>query len=136
MPTIDKAHLEKIGLIQNEYMKRRFSTKNSQYNYDIVHLRFLNSIAHAMLFFYFFLGAIYLGILFIGQNKDKTSYFYKISVLLIIVGLPFLITPIEYVLFRGTQFVVETVIGKVFEIDDYGYILDQTYVPNFLSSKF
>lgn len=123
MPTIDKTDLEKIGLTQNEYMKRRFSTKYSQYTYDIVHLQFLNSIARAMLFFYFLLGAIYLGILFLGQNKDKTSYTYKISALVILLVLPFVITPIEYILFRGTQFIVETVIGKVFEIDDYDYIL-------------
>ena len=121
MPTIDKSDLEKIGLTQNEYMKRRFSTKYSQYTYDIVHLQFLNSIARVMLFFYFLLGAIYLGILFLGQNKDKTSYTYKISALVILLLLPFVITPIEYILFRGTQFIVETVIGKVFELDDYHY---------------
>ena len=124
--------LEKIGKIQNEYMKRRFSTRYSQYNYDIAKLQFLNSFTFGLFVFYFFLTAIYLGILFIGPNRDKFSSFYKGNVLLILVLFPFLITPLEYIILRGILFITETLVGKVFDSDDYNYIIDQTYLPRFL----
>ena len=110
-----------MGNIQNEYMKRRFSTKYSQYNYEMVQLQFFNSLVYPMLCCYFVLASIYLGILMIGPDKDKISNFYKIIILLIIVLFPIFITPLEYLLYRGTRFVIETVTGNVFENDEYDY---------------
>lgn len=131
---ITKDDLEKIGKVQNDYMKRRFSTRYSQYNYDITKLRFLNSFAYGLFVFYFFLSAIYLGIILIGPNKDKFSNFYKGNVFLILVLFPYLITPLEYILLRVTLFLTETIVGNVFDTDDYNYIIDQTYLPRFLQS--
>jgi hypothetical protein len=129
MPIADTINLAKT---QNEYMKRRFSTQYSQYNYEYVKLQFLNKITYALMLLYFIIAAVYLGIIFIGPNRDKNSFFYKASTLLILILFPFLITPIEYFLFRGLLFVVQTFTGSLFNNDDYGYFIDQTYVPNFI----
>ena len=124
MTTIDD-----IGRTQNEYMKRRFSTKYSQYNYDIRKLQFLNNVSFSLLILYFILGAVYLGIHFIGPGSEKNSYLYKFIILTIIIGYPFLITPIEYFSFRTLLFVVETAVGKVFERDDYEFLIDLRHLP-------
>ena len=119
---------------QNEYMKRRFSTQYSQYNYEIVKLQSITKITFALMLLYFIVAAVYLGIIFIGPNRDQHSFVYKASTLLVIILFPYLITPIEYFLFRGVLFVLEILSGGLYGHDDYAYMIDQTYVPNFLRS--
>jgi hypothetical protein len=121
--------IEKIAKIQNEYMKRRFSTKYSQYNYDNSKLQYLNKISFTLLMLYFIIAAVYLGILFVGPGREDVSYFYKLLALIVLVLYPFLITPIEYFSFRAIVFIVETVFGKVFEQDDYEFLIDFSHLP-------
>ena len=118
---------------QNEYMRRRFSTKQSQYEYKMGQNRFLNNFTYALLWVYFILAAIYLAIVFVSPKRDQFSYQYKVAVLLILVLYPFVITPIEYFILRGLALIVETVVGNVFERDDYEYVMDYTHLPNFFS---
>lgn len=118
---------------QNEYMRRRFSTKQSQYEYKTGQNRFLNNFIYALLWVYFILAAIYLAIVFVSPKRDQFSYQYKVAVLLILVLYPFIITPIEYFILRGLALIVETVVGNVFERDDYEYVMDYTHLPNFFS---
>ena len=118
---------------QNEYMRRRFSTKQSQYEYKTGQNRFLNNFTYALLWVYFILAAIYLAIVFVSPKRDQFSYQYKVAVLLILVLYPFVITPIEYFILRGLALIVETVVGNVFERDDYEYVMDYTHLPNFFS---
>lgn len=128
---VEVRDLSKIARIQNDYMKRRFSTQNSLYNYEILNLRYMHQITYALFILYFIIAAGYLGIIFIGPNREKTSFSYKASILLFTLLFPFLITPIEYTLFRGVLFIVKTLTGQLFVSDNYEYILDQTYVPQF-----
>lgn len=128
---VEVRDLSKIARIQNDYMKRRFSTQNSLYNYEILNLRYMHQITYALFILYFIIAAGYLGIIFIGPNREKTSFSYKASILLFTLLFPFLITPIEYTLFRGVLFIVKTLTGQLFVSDNYEYILDQTYVPRF-----
>lgn len=123
----------KLAKQQNEYMRRRFSTKQSQYEYKTGQNRFLNNFTYALLWIYFILAAIYLAIVFVSPKRDQFSYQYKVAVLLILVLYPFVITPIEYFILRGLALIVETVVGNVFERDDYEYVIDYTHLPNFFS---
>ena len=118
---------------QNEYMRRRFSTKQSQYEYKTGQNRFLNNFTYALLWVYFILAAIYLAIVFVSPKRNQFSYQYKVAVLLILVLYPFVIAPIEYFILRGLTLIMETVIGNVFERDDYEYVVDYTHLPNFFS---
>lgn len=118
---------------QNEYMRRRFSTKQSQYEYKTGQNRFLNNFTYALLWVYFILAAIYLAIVFVSPKRNQFSYQYKVAVLLILVLYPFVIAPIEYFILRGLTLIVETVVGNVFERDDYEYVVDYTHLPNFFS---
>jgi len=111
-----------VAKVQNEYMKRRFSTQYSQYNYEVGKLEFLNKIMYPLLMLYFIVAAVYLGIIFIGPNRDKNSYLFKVGALVILILFPFLITPIEYILVRGVLFVFRTFTGNVLEDDDYNYL--------------
>ena len=121
---VNIATIEKLSKTQNDYMKRRFSTKDSQYNYDIQNLQFLNKFSFALLIFYFLIAAVYLGIIFIGPGSDKISNFFKFLVLLLFILYPFLITPFEYYSFRAVLFVLETAIGKIYDKDDYAFMID------------
>jgi len=87
------------------------------------------------MFLYFIVAAVYLGIIFVGPNRGKNSFLFKITALLIIILFPYFITPIEYFLFRGVLFVLETFMGDLFGHDDYEYLIDQTYVPNLMRSS-
>jgi lipopolysaccharide export LptBFGC system permease protein LptF len=111
-----------IAKVQNEYMKRRFSTQYSQYNYEVGKLQFLNKITYPLMMLYFIVAAVYLGIIFIGPNRDKNSYIFKVCALVILILFPFIITPIEYIIVRGVLFVLKTFTGNVFEHDDYDYL--------------
>ena len=122
-----------IAKKQNDYMRRRFSTKQSQYNYKIGQLHFLHNFTYALLWVYFILSAIYLAIVFVSPKRDQFSYQYKVIVLLVLVLFPFVITPIEYFVLRGLALIVETVVGNVFERDDYEYVVDHSNLPNFFS---
>ena len=136
-PQINEAvnmdEINSIAQIQNEYMRRRFSTQKSLYNYEIMNLHSLQKITYALFILYFIVAAGYLGIIFLGPNREKISFSFKGSVLLFILLFPFLITPIEYFLFRCVLFMIETFAGQRFEADKYEYIMDQTYVPRFSS---
>ena len=122
-----------IAKNQNEYMARRFSTKYSAYKYKTEQTRFLNNFTYALIWIYFLLAALYLGIIFVGPKRSEFSYKYKVVALLVIVLFPYLITPIEYFVLRGIVFVIETTVGNVFKRDDHTYIVDYTYLPNFFS---
>jgi hypothetical protein len=111
-----------IAKVQNEYMKRRFSTQYSLYNYELEKLLFLNNITYPLLMLYFIAAAVYLGIIFIGPNRDKNSYIFKGGALLILILFPFLITPVEYIIVRSVLFTLRTFTGNVLEDDDYNYL--------------
>jgi hypothetical protein len=123
--------IEKLSQTQNEYMKQRFSTKYSQYNYDLKEMQTVSRALYALLLLYFIFSAIYLGIIFVGPNRDKTSYVFKGCAVAFLVLFPFCITPVEYYLFRGFRFVVETSLGSVYQKDDYEFLLDTRFLPTF-----
>ena len=118
---------------QNEYMKRRFSTKYSQYKYKLGQQHFLHNFTYALLWIYFIVAALYLGILLVGPKRQKFSYRYKLFALIIIVLFPYIITPIEYFVIRAITFIIETMVGNVFQRDDYQYLVDYTFMPKFFS---
>ena len=110
-----------VAKVQNEYMKRRFSTQYSLYNYEVEKLLFLNQFMYPLLMLYFIAAAVYLGIIFIGPNRDKNSYIFKVCALIILILFPFLITPAEYIMLRGVLFLLRNFTGNVLEDDDYNY---------------
>jgi hypothetical protein len=126
-----KEEIVKLAKQQNEYMKRRFSTKYSEYNYKVVQQYSLHNFTYALIWIYFILSAVYLGILFVGPKRQKFSYRYKVMMLIILVLFPYVVTPIEYFIFRGISYIIETTIGNVFKRDDYQYLVDYTYMPKF-----
>ena len=88
--TLSDNEIKALAKQQNEYMRRRFTTKYSAYN-------------------------------------------YKVAILLVLVLYPFLITPLEYFVFRAITFVIETIVGNVFTRDDHEYVVEHTYLPGFFS---
>ena len=128
-----KEEIVKLAKQQNEYMKRRFSTKYSEYNYKVVQQYSLHNFTYALIWIYFILSAVYLGILFVGPKRQKFSYRYKVMMLIILVLFPYVVTPIEYFIFRGISYIIETTIGNVFKRDDYQYLVDYTYMPKFFN---
>ena len=124
MPQLSTFYIEKLSQTQNEYMKTRFSTKYSQYNYDIMEMQTLNKVMNILLLLYFITSAIYLGIIFIGPNRDKISYTFKGGVVAMLVLFPVFITPTEYYIYRGIRFAVETSMGSVYQKDDYEFLLN------------
>jgi hypothetical protein len=130
---MDEKEIVNLAKQQNEYVKRRFSTKYSQYKYKLGQQHFLHNFTYALLWIYFIVAAFYLGILLVGPKRQKFSYRYKVVALIIIVLFPYIITPIEYFVIRAITFIIETLVGNVFQRDDYQYLVDYTFMPTFFS---
>jgi hypothetical protein len=128
-----KTKLVELAKQQNDYMRRRFSTKYSQYSYKVGQIQLLHNLTYGLVWIYFILAAFYLGILFVGPNRKLYSYKYKGLILLALVLFPYVITPIEYFFVRLFVFLTETTVGNVYERDDHEYVVDYTYVPNLFS---
>ena len=114
-------------------MHKRFSTQYSQYNYKVEQLRQLNHFTYLLIWLYFILAAIYLGIIFVGPKAPEFSYQFKLIVLLVLIFYPYVITPIEMFLFRMFTYLIETVVGNVYKRPDYQYVIDYSYIPNLFS---
>lgn len=118
---------------QNNAMRRRFSTKYSQDLYKSGKMIYLNTYFFYLIWLYFILSAVYLGILFIGPSAPKYSAYYKVGVLIGLVLFPYIATPVEMFLLKMLTFITETVMGNVYERPDYEYVLDYNAVPNIFS---
>ena len=131
--TIENDQIKALAKQQNEYMRRRFSTKYSAYNYKVEQTRILHNVTYGLMWVYFILAAFYLGILFVSPSQQNYGIYYKMAILLVLVLYPFLITPLEYFVFRAITFVIETIVGNVFTRDDHEYVVEHTYLPGFFS---
>jgi len=118
---------------QNKAIERRFSTQNSKYTYKIDQIRSLNNFVYFLIWLYFILVTIYLAIIFVGSKSSKFSFFYKVTVLIVLVLFPYIISPIEMFIVKMLTFIVETVVGDVFKRPDYEYIIDYSYIPEVFS---
>jgi len=115
---------------QNNAMRRRFTTHESAYTYKIGQIKSLNGIIYILIWAYFILAAIYLGILLIGPKSESYSFYYKLCVLIVLVIYPYVITPFLMFIYRLIVFIIESAIGNVFSRPDYQYVIDRSYIPN------
>jgi len=118
---------------QNNAMRRRFSTKNSQVAYKNGRMVYLSSYVFYLIWVYVILSAAYLGIIFIGPRAPKFTSYYKVGVLIVLVLFPYVATPIEMFFLKMLTFIVETVMGNVYERPDFEYLIDYNAVPNLFS---
>jgi hypothetical protein len=114
---------------QNDAMQRRFSTQKSKSHYKVHQIQTLNTYIYVFIWVYVILSACYLWVIFIGNNSDQYSRFFKITVLIGIILFPYVITPIEMFIARMGTFVVESIFGNVYKRPDYEYVVDKSYIP-------
>ena len=125
--------LKKIADAQNDAMRRRFSTHTSAYNYKIGQLQSLNSFIYVLIWAYFILAAIYLWKIYVSSESAQYTFYYKLGILFVLVLFPYVITPIEMFFIRMVAYIVETIVGNVFNRPDYEYVIDYSYIPNVFS---
>lgn len=130
---VKDAKVKDLAKRQNAAMHKRFSTQYSKYNYKVEQLRRLNGFIYILIWIYFILAAIYLGIILVGPKAAEFSYKYKLAVLILLVLFPYIITPIEMFVLRMITYIIESVVGNVYKRPDYEYVIDQTYIPNLFS---
>ena len=118
---------------QNDAMRRRFSTKNSKIAYKHNKLVYLSTYIFYLVWLYFILSAGYLGIVLVGPRAKTFSPYYKIGVLLTLVLFPYLATPVEMFFLKMFTYIIETLIGHVYERPDFEYIIDYNAIPNLFS---
>lgn len=118
---------------QNNAMRRRFSTKDSQVAYKTGRLVYLSNYMYYLVWLYFILSAVYLGILFVGPRSKTFTPYYKVGVLIGLVLFPYLSTPVEMFFIKLVTFMVETMIGNVYERPDVEYVIDYNAIPNIFS---
>ena len=130
---LDLENLVNVAKAQNDYMKRRFSTKESSYNYKVGQISYLHNLTYGLLWVYFILAALYLAIIMVGPKSKNYSYVYKLLTLIFLVLFPYIVTPVEMFLLRGLSLIVETIFGNVFNRPDHEYVIDYSYLPKFFS---
>ena len=130
--TVDKKHIT-LAKRQNDAMRRRYSTQASKHYYKIGQLKSLNGFIYVLIWAYFILAAIYLGRMFVGEDANTYSFFYKMAVLIVLVIFPYVITPIEMFFFRMIAFILEFIVGNIFHRPDYEYVIDYSYIPRIFS---
>lgn len=130
---VDIENLKKIADAQNNAMRRRFSTHTSAYNYKVGQLQSLNSFIYVLIWAYFILAAIYLWKIYVSSESAQYTFYYKLAILIVLVLFPYVITPIEMFFIRMIAYIVETIIGNVFNRPDYEYVIDYSYIPTVFS---
>jgi hypothetical protein len=130
---VEDTNILNLAKNQNSAMRRRFSTKDSQDAYKTGKMIYLNRYFFYLMWLYYILSTVYLGILFISPSAPKYSAYYKVGVLLVLVIFPYIATPIEMFLLKMLTFIIETTMGNVYERPDYEYVLDYNAVPNLFS---
>uniref|UniRef100_A0A6C0CMV4 Uncharacterized protein n=1 Tax=viral metagenome TaxID=1070528 RepID=A0A6C0CMV4_9ZZZZ len=129
---VDANHV-KIAQRQNQAVRRRFTTGDSQYMYKVEKIKSLNFYIYVFIWIYVILAGFYIWIIFIGKKSSNYSISYKIAALIIIILFPYLITPIELFYARLITYIIETVAGNVYTRPDYEYVVDSTYIPSLFS---
>jgi len=127
---VEKEQLIELARKQNNAMHTRYSTQYSQYTYKIGQIHFLNNFTYFLIWIYFILAAIYLGILIVSEKRNNFSMYYKVGVFLTIIVFPYIITPIEMFIMKMCTFVIETIVGKVFERPDHEFVINYNSIPN------
>tara|TARA_B110000971_G_scaffold202421_1_gene222162 strand:+ start:315 stop:608 length:294 start_codon:yes stop_codon:yes gene_type:complete len=94
---------------------------------------YLSSYVFYLIWVYVILSAAYLGIIFIGPRAPRFTSYYKVGVLIVLVLFPYVATPIEMFFLKMLTFIVETVMGNVYERPDFEYLIDYNAVPNLFS---
>jgi len=130
---VEKDDIINLASNQNNAMRRRFSTKYSQIAYKNGRMVYLSNYIFYSIWLYFILSVAYLGILFIGPRAQTFTAYYKVGVLIVLVLFPYVATPIEMFFLKMFTFIVETLIGNVYERPDYEYVIDYNAVPNLFS---
>ena len=64
--TLSDNEIKALAKQQNEYMRRRFSTKYSAYNYKVEQTRLLHNVTYGLMWVYFILAAFYLFVLYVS----------------------------------------------------------------------
>lgn len=111
-PQISSDKMIEMAQVQNDYVAQRFSTKNSLYNYKHEQLTMLNRFFNSFLALYYVLAGIYLATVFVDTTQDY-SYYYKISLLLILISFPLVITPIENFLYDIVMYMYKFLFGVI-----------------------
>jgi len=130
---VSESELLHLASSQNDAMRRRFSTKNSKIAYKDEQLVYLSTYIFYLIWLYFILSAGYLGVLFVGPRAKTFSPYYKVGVLLILVSFPYLATPVEMFFLKMFTYMIETLVGNVYERPDFEYIIDYNAIPNLFS---
>lgn len=113
-PTPEQLKIIQLAQVQNNYVAKRFSTKNSLYRYKNEQLTILTKFANAFMSLYFILAGIYLSIILIDPTHQQVhSYYYKITLLLLLISFPFIITPIEIVTYDVLMYCARFTFGVV-----------------------
>lgn len=129
----EKSNILKLARNQNKLLSKRFSTKYSKVSYKNGQMKYLSNYIFYLIWLYFILSAFYLGILFIGPRAQTFTSYYKIGVLIMLVIFPYLATPVEMFFLKMFTYIIETLIGNVYERPDFEYVIDYNAVPNIFS---
>lgn len=130
---IDVRDILNLASNQNNAMRRRFSTQYSKVAYKTGQMVYLSNYIFYLIWLYFILSAFYLGVLFVGPKAKTFSPYYKIGVLLALVLFPYLATPVEMFFLKMVTYIIETLIGNVYERPDFEYVIDYNAIPNLFS---
>lgn len=114
---------------QNEYIKKRYSTKDSQYEYKLQQVSSLTNTIHVLFYLYAILSIICIYIIIFGEQFLEFGKYSKIIMILLLFLFPYIMTPIEGAIINFVYFLIKMITGETVDTAEYQYVLDTSYIP-------
>jgi hypothetical protein len=121
--------LSALAKKQNEYLRKRYSTKDSQYEYELEKLRSMNWYINVLFMVYLVICMICVYVIIVGNNfKDMNKYKKGFFIFLLFL-FPYVMTPLEGSLLNLLSYILKTITGETYDKSEYQYVLDSGYLP-------
>lgn len=111
--------MEKRAKSQNKELEKAYSTKFSKSQYQTEKISAINYYIYYLIWIYACIAVVFIGFLFVGPKSKKTSFYFKLAILLLLIAYPYYITPLQDYIYHFIRFCLDTLHGNVFFYSDY-----------------
>lgn len=111
--------MEKRAKSQNKELEKAYSTKFSKSQYQTEKISAINYYIYYLIWIYACIAVVFIGFLFVGPKSKKTSFYFKLAILLLLIAYPYYITPLQDNIYHFIRFCLDILHGNVFFYSDY-----------------
>ena len=111
--------MEKRAKSQNKELEKAYSTKFSKSQYQTEKISAINYYIYYLIWIYACIAVVFIGFLFAGPKSKKTSFYFKLAILALLIAYPYYITQLQDYIYHLIRFCLDTLHGNVFFYSDY-----------------